>query len=462
MTIEFTDKQRLLLRKNAMPVLRKMGGKAEGIELHKLEWKALNDLRSQVMRTARDVVDDMRGDISLERSQEFEETHDALMELFDRIELEKDARSEAGDRGPRKTDNSRLPIPPPASARGRDDGWGDLETADSEEVFALRADQSVADWVRRRHGMAHHNYRGISAGQYLRAMIVGPSNDIERRALSEGTDSAGGYTVPDILSAGIIDRLRASSTVFKAGARVVPLTSDTNYIAKVLTDPTPAWRSEAGSIAESDPTFGRVTLTPRSLGVIIKVSRELIEDSLNISTALPQVIAQAMAAEVDRVALMGSGTPPEPEGVANFGSLTANAFAGGTLTGYTPFIQARTALRTANSDVTAYIMHPREEGALAGGLDGEGRPLVPPPAIANMPMLVTTKIPINGGAGTNESSIFAGDWSRLLIGMRTDLRIEILKERYADTHQYGFVAFLRADVAAEHEAAFTVLEAITP
>ena len=79
-----------------------------------------------------------------------------------------------------------------------------------------------------------------------------------------------------------------------------------------------------------------------------------------------------------------------------------------------------------------------------------------------MPMLVTTKIPINGGAGTNESSIFAGDWSRLLIGMRTDLRIEILKERYADTHQYGFVAFLRADVAAEHEAAFTVLEAITP
>ena len=66
------------------------------------------------------------------------------------------------------------------------------------------------------------------------------------------------------------------------------------------------------------------------------------------------------------------------------------------------------------------------------------------------------------GVGSNESSIFAGDWPRLMIGMRTEVRIEVLKERLADTLEYGFLAFLRADIAAEHEVAFTVLGGITP
>ena len=41
-------------------------------------------------------------------------------------------------------------------------------------------------------------------------------------------------------------KARANSVVMLAGARTVPLTSDKNTIAKVLTDPTPAWRLEAG------------------------------------------------------------------------------------------------------------------------------------------------------------------------------------------------------------------------
>ena len=84
-----------------------------------------------------------------------------------------------------------------------------------------------------------------------------------------------------------------------------------------------------------------------------------------------------------------------------------------------------------------------------------------PEVLKDIPMLTTTKVPTTGGAGT-ESQIFAGDWSKLLIGVRTDIRIEVLKERFSDNMQYGFIAFMRADVAAEQEAAFTLLDAITP
>ncbi len=461
MTIQFTNRQALALRKHAVTTLRKHDIKdVDAISVHGLSWKALNDLESDIKRQARAMLDGLKKDAPEDEAREVETAHDAILEIFDLIEREKDIRSNIGDKGPRAAGgNPMRPIPKDGQARGDDDGY---QTADAEEASVLlRRDQSYTQWLLENRKSELRDYRGLTTGDYLRAMIVGPRNDVEKRALAEGTDSAGGFTVPDVLSARLIDRMRAASTVIQAGAQTVPLMSDVNYVAKVLTDPAPAWRNENAAIAESDPTFGRVTLTARSLGVIVRVSRELLEDSLNIGTALPNIIATAMAAELDRAALLGSGTAPEPRGVANFSSLTANSFTGGMVTGYSPFVQLRSALKGVNANLSAYVMHPRTEGNLTGALSGDGQPLIVPPAIANIPMLTTTKIAINGGVGTNEAKVFAGEWSRLLIGIRHQLRIEILKERYADVNQYAFVAVLRADVAAEFEAAFTVMSGVT-
>ena len=42
------------------------------------------------------------------------------------------------------------------------------------------------------------------------------------------------------------------------------------------------------------------------------------------------------------------------------------------------------------------------------------------------------------------------------------MRIEVLRERYADNLQYGFLAYLRADVAVTHAASFGKLIGIIP
>lgn len=461
MTIQLSTKQALALRKAAAPLLRKHGiDNPEDHSLHAMSWRGLNDFETDTKREARAVIDSMKDDASEAKIREAEEAHEGLMQIFDAITAEKDLRSSIGDRGPRQSSRNPMVPTPGDGVTGGIAGQG-YEGEIGEASTALRSNQSVERWMAESRGSDLRDYRGLTTGSFLRAMIVGPSSDIEKRALAEGSDSAGGYTVPEILSARLIDRMRAASTVIRAGATTVPLGSDTNYVAKLLTDPSPAWRDENDAISESDPTFGRITLTPRSLGVIVKVSRELLEDSVNIGTALPNIIASAMAAELDRVALLGSGSAPEPKGVLNFSGLTANTFAGGALSSYAPLVKARTALRSANSDVNGFIMHPRDEGALAEAVDDNGQPLVMPPALAGIPMLTTTKIPVDGGAGDNESVIFAGDWSKLLIGIRHEIRIEVLRERYADTNQYAFVAVLRADVAAEHEAAFSILDGVT-
>ncbi|MFD1941309.1 phage major capsid protein [Paradevosia shaoguanensis] len=432
----------------------------------------LRQKRTALIAEARKVLNDIEKCSDEKRLPQLENRHDQLMTDLDAIDAQLtrhernetqerlDANYRAG-RSEREDDERRERMRP--NPGGREVAVDGYDTADEPtETISLRSNQSFAEYVIRKSDQGEADeFRGLSEGAYLRAMVTGAKNDLEKRALAEGTDSAGGYTVPEILSARMIDRLRRRAVVFRAGAQTVPLNSDVSYVAKVATDPVPAWRVENAAVQESDPTFGRVTFTARSLAVLVKVSRELIEDSLNIETALPDVMATALALELDRVSLLGTGTAPEPRGVANFAGLTANGYAGGVLGSYSPLIKARTALRTANSDVTAYVMSPRDEGHLAELTATDDQPLIVPPSIAQTPFLTTSAMPTNLGTDTDESFILAGDWARLMVGLRSEIRIEILRERFADNLQYGFLAHLRADVAAEHEAAFTKLSAIT-
>ncbi|MCU7838656.1 MAG: phage major capsid protein [Candidatus Thiodiazotropha sp. (ex Troendleina suluensis)] len=66
------------------------------------------------------------------------------------------------------------------------------------------------------------------------------------------------------------------------------------------------------------------------------------------------------------------------------------------------------------------------------------------------------------GTATNASSIIVGDFTQLWIGIRQQLRIEILKEKYMDNLQMGFIAHLRADVALAHPQSFCRVEGVIP
>ncbi|MDH6265359.1 HK97 family phage major capsid protein [Rhizobium sp. SG_E_25_P2] len=438
------------------------------------EMKGLIRQREDLVAEARQALDTLNEEnIGVAKVRGVEKRHDEIIEAIDKIDAKLDrhikteVRSSKGGSGVSRRPGLTQKIEGRATDDGEytytDDGGAALENREVNVAYALRSSQSMVDFTRRRatDGGPRDEYRGLSEGALLCAMVTGGRNDIERRALSEGSDSAGGYTVPTLLSARMIDRLRSKAVVFRAGAQTVPLFSDNQQIAKVATDPVPGWRSENGSVAESEPTFTNVTLTPRSLMVMVKVSRELLEDSLNVENVLPDVIASAMALELDRVALMGTGVAPQPKGVKNFGALTTGISVNDNLR-YVDLVRARTALRTVNSDVTAYIMSPRDEGILAESVDGTGQPLRIPPAIENIPQLTTTSIPANLGTATNESFVIAGDWAKLIVGIRSSLRVEVLRERFADNHQYAFVAHLRADIAAEHEKAFTLLTGTQP
>jgi HK97 family phage major capsid protein len=315
--------------------------------------------------------------------------------------------------------------------------------------------QSVAEYTRQ-----EHTDNGVTLGGLARAMVTGRKTPEIQAALSEGTDSAGGITVPVVLSSQIIDQLRARSTVFQAGAQTLVLeTGKPTTIAVINSDPVATWRAENAAVATSDMSFTSVSFVPKTLAVCVTASRELIEDSLNLNTALVMSISKAFASELDRVALIGSGSGSEPKGVSKVSGVGSVSMGtnGAALTSYDPFVTAVGAMRTANAaDPSAVILHPRSDQELNLLKDSQNRPLSRPAVIQSLPFLVTSKLLINETQGTSNAASRAimGDFTELIVGVRHSLSIELLREKYSDTLAYGFLAYLRADIAVKHAASF--------
>lgn len=405
-------------------------------------WRELHDERKAAHKVLRQLTD----------NDAPEDVYKAVDQHCEWISDEINDRDAAGTKEPLKHD--RRPIAPD----GVDSGGMDGRRSDVE--YGLTREQRFADHpeVRAQH---EPEYAGLGLGRYLRAMVRGAKSDVEKRALSEGTDSAGGYTVPTILSSELIDLLRARNVATRAGARTIPITSDAHHFAKIATEPTPSWKAENAQQGDDDLTFERVAFNPQTLIVLVRASRELIEDSANIETELPRVLAAGMANELDRVVFLGSGSGSEPEGLDNITDVQTIDQGESALSDYTPFTQARRMLLDENvNSVGPWVMAPAIEETVANLTDTTNQPLQHPRVLDPFTILTTSKLPTDLGASSpgNSGYIYVGDWPMLAIGIRNEIRVEVLRERYADSYQFGFLAAMRADVAAIHPKAFLRIE----
>lgn len=309
----------------------------------------------------------------------------------------------------------------------------------------------------------------IGIGDFFRGVAGMRTSDRVKNALSEGTDSSGGYAVPTILMPGILNALVPASALLQAGANVAVLDqqADSFKVAATDTIPTAAWRSEHGNVAESEPTFRSITITPRSLAFRFKVSRELLQDAPGLDVALRTAIAQAFAKELDRAGLRGSGVAPEIRGLLNMTGVNAVDMAlpdGAALTNYAKLINAARLIKEDNAPPpNAAIMTTREDETIALFEDTTGQPLRRPDALANWKFIASSQLPTNltVGASTDCSEMFVGDFSLFSFFIREGFSVQLLKELYAETGEVGFICHSRVDVAAMYAKAFAVITGIT-
>lgn len=128
------------------------------------------------------------------------------------------------------------------------------------------------------------------------------------RAMSEGVNETGGYTVPTEFSNDIID-LREQYGVFRKYAKVVPMASDTLIIPRRVSGLTPYFVAEAGSITASDKGWDQVELVAKKLAVLARYSTEVNEDSIiDFANDLASEIGYAFANKEDECGFNATGT----------------------------------------------------------------------------------------------------------------------------------------------------------
>lgn len=300
-----------------------------------------------------------------------------------------------------------------------------------------------------------------------------------------GSGAAGGFFVPEDVSAEVIELLRPASVVTAMGPRIVPMPNGNLTTNRRATGANFGYGGEQQNINTTGVTFGQVKLSAKKLRGIIPVSNDLLRSA---STAVDRLIrddAVADAAQIqDRFFLRGSGTDWSPKGLRfqHIGTSFASSHVL-TMTG-SPNLHlvtndlGRLELALANSNVVQtgahWIMSPRVEMYLTNLRDGNGNyafPEMQEGMLRKKPVHVTTEIPDNLGGGT-ESEIMLVHPSHVLVGEHMGIEVAMSTEAaYHDAGGTMQAAFSRDetlmrmimqhDIGLRHLAAVAILTGVT-
>ena len=156
----------------------------------------------------------------------------------------------------------------------------------------------------------------FTCGKWLLATIMGNAEarqwcnerGVEIRVQTEGVNTAGGFVVPDVMERAIID-LREKYGMFRAHARMVPMSTDHTVIPRRSGGVDAYFIGETDAITASDKSWNQVELTAKKLGALTRMSTELSEDAImNIADDLADEMAYAFAKKEDECGIDGDGT----------------------------------------------------------------------------------------------------------------------------------------------------------
>ena len=281
----------------------------------------------------------------------------------------------------------------------------------------------------------------------MRKKLVNPE---VMNALQEGTDSEGGYLVPDEFEHTLVEALE-SENIFRKLAHIINTSSGDRKIPVVASKGTASWVDEEGAITESDDAFGQVSIGAYKLGTLIKVSNELLNDSVfDLEAYIAKEFGRRIGAKEEDAFFNGNGSG-KPTGI--FDS-TAGAQVGIT----TASISAITAdeiidlfysLGAPYRKNAVWVLNDATVKAVRKLKDGNGNYLWQPALTSGTPdMLLGRPVYTSNCVPTIASGakvIAFGDFSYYWIADRQGRVFKKLNELYAATDQTGFVATQRVD-----------------
>lgn len=269
-------------------------------------------------------------------------------------------------------------------------------------------------------------------------------------ALQEGTDSEGGFLVPDEFEHTLIESLEEEN-IFRKLAHVITTSTGDRKIPVVASKGSASWVDEEGTINDSDDAFTQVSIGAYKLGTLIKVSNELLNDSVfNLEAYISKEFGRRIGTKEEEAFFNGNGVG-KPVGIFNAtgGAQTGITTASATEIKADEIIDLFYSLKASYRKKAVWIVNDSTIKAIRKLKDANGNYLWQPAltsgtpdTLLGRPVYTSSYVPtIAAGAKT----IAFGDFSYYWIADRQGRNFKKLSELYAATDQTGFVATQRVD-----------------
>lgn len=256
----------------------------------------------------------------------------------------------------------------------------------------------------------------------------------------------------NLLANEFIDVLRNSASVMQAGARMMPGLVGNVAIPKKTAASTAGWISTEGTAAsESEPTFGTVSLTPKTVGAFSDMTRQLILQSTPAIEALVRDdLTQALALAIDKGALEGTGLSGQPTGIlSTVGVNKPSSFAAAVPT-FAEMVALESAVAEDNAlfGNLAYIT----DAATYGGLKTKSKD-------TGSGMFVLENGEANGyrvirSQQATAGNVYFGNFADCMIGMWGGLDLTVDPYTASSSGTVRIVALQSVDVALRNPVSF--------
>ena len=299
--------------------------------------------------------------------------------------------------------------------------------------------------VERKQGRATDEYKKAFWNQ-----MRGRVNREVYNALQVGELSEGGYTVPDEFDRQLIEGLE-DENIMRGLVHIIRTGSGEHKIPIVASHGTGSWVEEEQQIPESDDAFSQVTLTAHKFATMIRISRELLNDSaFDLAAYIAHEFVRRAGAAEEAAILTGDGSH-KPIGLLHdtLGAQTGVTAASASAITADELIDLQHSLKSGYRRKAVWIMNDATISAIRKLKDGQGQYIWQPgikegapDMLFNQRVLMSNYMPL---IGSGNKVILYGDYSYYWLAEREGRTLERLNELYAVTDQVGFKMTERLD-----------------
>ncbi len=269
----------------------------------------------------------------------------------------------------------------------------------------------------------------------------------EKRAQNVANSSKGGYLVPETWASEMIEKLEETN-IMRRLATVETTAVETNIPVDV-SKPQFAWIDEEGSFPETESEFGNRSVDAWKNGGIIKVSEELLFDNqYDLEGKIERDFGDA-ASDIGEEAFIAGDGVKKPRGIILDAQAGVSDAGGSSNVSFDDVIDLIYSLGRQYRRNAAFLVNDDAAKTLRKLKDNNDQYLWQPSTQQGEPdMLLGYAInysPEMPDISDNNKALLFGDFSYYLIMDREGMFMQRLEEKYANTGQIGFRAYMRTD-----------------